>query len=78
MATEAQKRAVAKYDKKNTKTFALKLNKKFDADIISRLNRVGNVQGYIKRLVRKDIISDGNNTDPVRDRTDGIDPAEQE
>ena len=55
MATEAQRRAVAKYDAKNTKTYAIKLNRKTDADLITKLESVGSVQGYIKELIRKDI-----------------------
>lgn len=54
MATEAQRRAVAKYDAKNTKTFAIKLNRKTDADLIAKLESVGSVQGYLKELIRKD------------------------
>lgn len=55
MATEAQKRASAKYDRANTKTYALKLNVKTDADIMARLAEVPNVQGYLKQLIRRDI-----------------------
>ena len=55
MTTEAQKRAVAKYDAKNTKVYAIKLNRKNDADIIEKLDSQTNVQGYIKELIRKDI-----------------------
>lgn len=55
MATEAQRRAVAKYDAKNTKTFAIKLNRKTDADLLAKLESVGSVQGYLKELIRKDI-----------------------
>ena len=55
MATEAQRRAVAKYDAKNTKTFAIKLNRKTDADLVAKLESVGSVQGYLKELIRKDI-----------------------
>ncbi len=47
---EAQER----YDKDNTIQIRLKLNKKTDADIIEKLNSVGNKQGYIKRLIRED------------------------
>lgn len=54
MATEAQRRAVAKYDAKNTKTYAIKLNRKTDADLIAKLESVGSVQGYLKDLIRKD------------------------
>ena len=55
MTTPAQRRAVAKYDKANTKAFALKLNTKTDADIIAHLTKQESVQGYIKELIRKDI-----------------------
>lgn len=55
MATEAQRKATAKYDKKNTVNKMLKLNKTTDVDILKRFEEVGNVQGYIKRLIREDI-----------------------
>ena len=55
MATEAQARAVAKYDAKNTMQYHLKLNLKTDAEIIKRLEQVGNIQGYIKWLIEEDI-----------------------
>ena len=53
--TEAQKRAVKKYDAANTKQVHLKLNKVTDADILAHLERMENVQGYIKRLIREDM-----------------------
>ena len=55
MATEAQLKAQARYDKANTKQVALKLNRSTDADILEWLAEVGNVQGYIKQLIRRDI-----------------------
>ena len=55
MATEAQKRAVAKYDANNTIQVKLKLNVHTDADIIKHLERQDNKQGYIKRLIRRDL-----------------------
>lgn len=55
MATEAQKRAVKKYDKENVKGVFLKLNKNTDKDILEKLWSEENVQGYIKRLIREDI-----------------------
>lgn len=58
MTTEAQKRAKNKYDSKNTKQVMLKLNKKTDADVLGKLDAVGNRQGYIKELIRKDIAED--------------------
>ena len=44
-----------KYDKANTVQYKLKLNKKWDRDIIAKLDNVGNKQGYIKELIRADI-----------------------
>lgn len=55
MATEAQKRAVAKYDKEHTTFVIMKLNLKTDADILKRLSEVDSKQGYIKRLIRQDM-----------------------
>ena len=55
MASEAQKRAVAKYDKANRTSQIIKLNHKTDADILTHLETVGNKQGYIKALIRADM-----------------------
>ena len=43
------------YNRKKTKTYLLRFVYTTDADIISRLDTVGNKQGYIKRLIRADI-----------------------
>lgn len=53
MSTEAQKKASAKYDAKNTIQVKLKLNRKTDADIIEILNNSGNKQRFIKNLIRR-------------------------
>ena len=55
MTTEAQRRANAKYDKANTRTFTLKFNRKTDADIIEKLESVENIQSYIKALIRANL-----------------------
>ncbi len=55
MATKAQIKASNKYDKENTKSVLLKLNKKTDADIIEMLDAVPSKMGYIKDLIRQDI-----------------------
>lgn len=55
MATEAAKRAKKKYDQKYTKMVSLKLNKKYDTDILEHLDQVDNKQSYIKALIRQDI-----------------------
>lgn len=44
-----------KYDKQYTKQYMMKLNTKYDADIIDKLESVENRQGYIKELIRNDI-----------------------
>lgn len=58
MVSKAQLRAQAKYDKDNTIQIKLKLNKKTDRDIIDRLSAADNIQGYIKELIRLDILRD--------------------
>ena len=57
MASQAQLRAQAKYDKANTKQVAIKLNRTTDADILAHLAEQSNVQGYIKQLIRRDMAS---------------------
>lgn len=61
MASEAQKRASAKYDAINTIQFKMKLNKKSDKDILERLEEVENKSMYIKNLIRDDIKKDPRN-----------------
>ena len=51
--TEAQKKATAKYDKNNTRIYSLKLNMNTDKEIIKVLDSTGNVQGFIKDLIRE-------------------------
>ena len=53
--SEAQKRAVAKYDAANTKSHLLKLNKNTDADIIAHLGQQPNKLAYLKKLIRDDM-----------------------
>lgn len=55
MQTEAQRRAKDRYDAKTARQVKMKLNMVTDADIIDRLEKSGNVQGYIKALIRADI-----------------------
>ena len=55
MTTEAQRKASAKYDKEHTRGILFKFNKTNDADILAKLDEVGNKQGYIKKLIREDI-----------------------
>lgn len=55
MTSEAQKKAVARYDAKNTQRIYIKLNKNTDADILQHLRSQDNIQGYIKELIRNDM-----------------------
>jgi hypothetical protein len=54
MASKAQIKASNKYNKENTLTVCLRLNKETDKDIIEILERVNSKQGYIKSLIRND------------------------
>lgn len=47
-----------KYDAAHTRQIKMKLNLKTDKDILDRLDASGNIQGYIKRLIREDIERD--------------------
>lgn len=58
MTTEAQKRAQKRWDEANREnrvSVRLNLNKQTDDDIIAKLESVENKQGYIKRLIRRDL-----------------------
>ena len=55
MVSEAKKKAQLRYDKDNTRQIILKLNTKTDADVIGKLESVGNKQGYLKDLVRDNL-----------------------
>ena len=55
MTPEAQKRASAKYNKKNTITILIRLNIKTDGDIINWIKKQPNKTGKIKNLIRKEI-----------------------
>lgn len=52
-ATEAQLRAIRKYDDAHTVQIKIKLNKTTDADIIAALEASGNKQGTIKAAMRE-------------------------
>ena len=48
----------SKWCKENTKGFYIKLSKTTDADIISWLSDQSNKQGYVKELIRADILAE--------------------
>ena len=43
------------WEKEHTKIINFRFNFNTDADILEKLNSVGNKQGYIKELIRNDI-----------------------
>lgn len=47
--------AQAKYNAKTRVRYVLNLNKNTDPDILEHLEKLDNVQGYLKKLIRKDI-----------------------
>lgn len=58
MASKAQIKASNKYNRENTITLCLRLNKETDKDILEHLRTIDNKSGYIKNLIRLDIIRD--------------------
>lgn len=56
MSSAAQKRASTKYNQENTKTYLIRMNKLYDADLIRWLDKQQNKSGYVKNLISKDII----------------------
>lgn len=58
-ATPEQRRAKnilgERWDRENTRQIKFKFNLRTDADILRHLEAQGNVQGYVKRLIREDI-----------------------
>ena len=50
--------AMAKYDKTHRRTYGFRLHNEIDADIIKKLSSVPSMQGYIKQLIRADIMRD--------------------
>lgn len=54
-----------RWDKDNTKQVKCKFNLRTDDDILKWLQKQGNVQGYIKSLIREDIARHNNKTRPA-------------
>lgn len=53
-----QAKYVDEYRKQNIRRIAVNLNRIHDADILEHLERMENMQGYIKALIRADIAKD--------------------
>ena len=62
---ESHRKANMRYSQKMEKQVKINLHKENDADIIAALEACGNVQGYIKSLIRRDI--DPNKPDELID-----------
>ena len=58
IADEKKLTPQAKYDKNNTVSFSIKLNKNTDVDIIEKLRKVPSKQGYVKRCMRENIANE--------------------
>lgn len=56
---DSKTKATMKYKKKNIKQMKLDLNRNTDSDIINFLDKCGNKQGYIKKLIREDMKKTG-------------------
>ena len=56
--TPAQIKSKNKYNKANTKTYCLRFNIHTDKDVIEILDSQKSKQGYIKELIRLDILRD--------------------
>ena len=53
--TEAEKKAVDKYQKANIRQITLKVNKKTMPDVFEKIQSVDSIQGYIIDLIRADV-----------------------
>lgn len=51
--------AQARYNAKTRRRVALNLNTNTDPDILEHLEKLDNVQGYLKRLIREDMAKQG-------------------
>lgn len=59
-----------KYDKENTRTYAIKVIKTTEPDIFEKLENEPNKSGYIKKLIRENINSKNNIQIPEEGMTD--------
>ena len=51
-ATPEQMAKITEWQKENVRQFTVRINRKTDADILEKLERQDNVQGYIKKAIR--------------------------
>lgn len=48
---------MAAYEKENLRQIRLKINRKTEPDLLAWIEKQENIQGYIKELIRKDMVS---------------------
>lgn len=53
--SEANLRAIKKYQDKNIRQIKMNFHRTLDADVLDKLDSVPSKQGYIKELIRADI-----------------------
>ena len=51
----AQTEYMANYEKENLRQIRLKINRKTEPDLLAWVEKQGNVQGYIKKLIRREM-----------------------
>ena len=68
-SSDARIQANAKYDKKWTKNYGFKVSRKFDFDVIRKLDSVANKQEYIVSLIKADILKSQPTVQSVIDDT---------
>ena len=56
-----QAKATQKYQKNVLERHSFNLNRNTDQDIIEHIANIGNLQGYLKMLIRNDIALDNKN-----------------
>ena len=54
-ASKEQIAKITEWQKENVKQYTIRFNRNTDADILKVLEGQESVQGYIKRLIRKDM-----------------------
>ena len=59
--------AQAKYDSTHCRIYKMKLNLVNDADIVEKLETVGNIQGYIKQCIRKELLAKEKESNEIHD-----------
>lgn len=62
----------ARYDAKHCKMYSLKMSLESDKDIIDKLASVPSMQGYIKQLIRNDIVRTCSKSVPENEKKEGI------